>query len=156
MHYACRYMHATHVAYVNGGAVTIQERPLNADDWRDDCTEPDADFCDTGDLDYSEGGASGVGGGERLSPEEEKRRKELRRQAGKVPGIIKKLEAKIADAEEEVAALDEAMYAAGADTGAVMDLLAKKEPLQEKIDGWYADWEKNEELLAMFPDVAQY
>ena len=60
-------LHATHVAYVNGGAVTIQERPLNADDWRDDCTEPDADFCDTGDLDYSEGGASGVGGGERLS-----------------------------------------------------------------------------------------
>ena len=54
-----------------------------------------------------------------------------------------------------MAALDDEMIACGADSGAVMDLLVKKEPLQEKIDGWYADWERNEELLAMFPDVVQ-
>ena len=147
-------LQATHVAYINNGAVTLEERALKAEDWKDDiATEATSD-----DYATSHSGADADVTGDyqkvgTLSLEEEKKSKELRRQAGKVPGLIKKLEAKIETAEEEMAHLDETMYACGTDTATLMELNEKKELLQKKLDAWYKDWEEKEELLHMFPDV---
>lgn len=84
-------LHATHVAYVNDGAVTVEARPLRDSDWRDDCAAG-------GDEEDEEEGA----GSSSSSVVDPKALAEQRQLAFKRRSALPKLEAKIEAAEAQV------------------------------------------------------
>ena len=140
----CEALSATHVAYVIDGGVKMEERPLRDSDWVATSTVAIEDenvvAAAAVAADSSAAAAAPV------DPE-------ARRRAGKAPGMIKKLEAKIGDAEGKMAALDEEMMEKGSDLDFLKEAGVKREELQGKVDAFYEEYEELELLLEQFPDV---
>jgi len=172
-----RGLHPTHVAYVNRGQVTVEERALRPSDWRED----DASFFVVNSKPCpSDGGTTTkpppLGGGsstaaaplrdaagERVEEEDEddedeeegdpKAKAARRQQAYKQKGQLGKVEEKIATLEAEGAALEEQMVESGTDVGALLGLQEKKETLDAELQSLYDKWEAIETLVAEFPDL---
>ena len=150
----CEALSATHVAYVIDGGVQMEERALRDSDWVATSTvaieEEVADAAvSAAAASPSPGGTAGGGGSPAAAPVDP----EARRRAGKAPGQIKKLEAKIADAEGKISAIDDEMMEKGSDLDFLKEATAKREDFQAKVDGWYEEYEQLEILLEQFPDV---
>jgi hypothetical protein len=101
-------LHATHVAYVNQGSVTLEQRGLRESDWRDDAASSLDDDEDgpegqghkgTASADGCSSASSSSGNNCELDP---KALAELRQVAFKKRSALPKLEAKIEKAEGEV------------------------------------------------------
>jgi ABC-type multidrug transport system ATPase subunit len=136
----CEAISASHVGYVCGGALTIEERELR-----------DADFSeeDKGVRNTVENGvSSGPPPPPSLSPAEAKAQREAERSAQKLAKAAPKkqqtLETKVAEAEAALVALDAEMVSAGADVGKVSELDDRRRALQEQIDEWYVAMEELE------------
>jgi hypothetical protein len=92
-------LHATHVAYVNDGAVTLEERPLRDSDWRDDAAAAGGDAEEDEEEDEQGGAGRSDSGSRSVDP---KALAEQRQLAFKRRSALPKLEAKIEDAEAQV------------------------------------------------------
>ena len=83
--------------------------------------------------------------------EEEKARKQREREtlkeAHNAPSVIDKIERALAVLEEDVAAIDARMLAAGADVSAAQEIQAEKDAKTAKQELYYAEWERLEAVL---------
>lgn len=110
-------LHATHVAYVNEGSVTLEQRGLRESDWRDDAASSFEDESDSdgeshkgsvrasatsSSCDGSRSGGSSSCDGSNNSELDPKALAELRQVAFKKRSALPKLEAKIEKTEGEV------------------------------------------------------
>ena len=106
------HLHATHVAYVNEGSVTLEQRGLRESDWRDDAASSFEDEVDSDgegrkgsvstSATSSSGGSSSCDGSSSSSELDPKALAELRQAAFKKRSALPKLEAKIEKTEAEV------------------------------------------------------
>lgn len=139
-------MSAQHVAYVANGAVSLEERTLQASDFSE---------ADRGVANVAEGAAGGDGAlsaeeqaalklAEKVAREEERR---LQKRRSAAPKKLAQLEEKIGAAEAQLEALGAEMLAAGSDASRAVELSQQQAAVQARIDGMYEEWEELEELL---------
>jgi len=139
----CEALRCSHVGYVADGRCTVEERELR-----------NADFSTAarGVRNTEEDGVVEDATTVAESAEQAKAAREMDRQLQKMRKSarpkVAKLEASIADAEEQIERLDGEMVQAGADLGKLAELGTQRDTLQAKIDAWYEEWEGLEELLA--------
>ena len=146
----CEALSATHVAYVIDGGVQIEERTLRDSDWVAATTVAlEDEVTDAAVAAAATSPSSAAVSSPTAAPVDP----EARRRASKAPGQIKKLEAKIADAEGKMATIDAEMMEKGSDVDFLKEATTKREDLQAKVDGWYEEYEQLEMLLEQFPDV---
>jgi len=137
----CEALRCTHVAYVAGGSVTLEERELRASDFSED-----------------DKGVANVDAQAKAQAETEADREErkamaqLDRKAQKerlaAPKKLKQVEGKIADAEAELEALSAQMLECGSDAQRAVELSEQQAQVQSRVDELYEEWERLEELAA--------
>lgn len=80
--------------------------------------------------------------------EEEKRVRELLREAHNAPGIITKIEKALAVLDQEIEGFDAQLFDAGADVSKAVEIQAQKDAKVAKQELYYAEWERLEDILA--------
>jgi len=80
--------------------------------------------------------------------EEEKRVRELLREAHNAPGIITKIEKALAVLDQEIEVFDAQLFDAGADVSKAVEIQAQKDAKVAKQELYYAEWERLEDILA--------
>jgi len=80
--------------------------------------------------------------------EEEKRVRELLREAHNAPGIIAKIEKALAVLDQEIEGFDAQLFDAGADVSKAVEIQAQKDAKVAKQELYYAEWERLEDILA--------
>ena len=80
--------------------------------------------------------------------EEEKRVRELLREAHNAPGIITKIEKALAVLDQEIKGFDAQLFDAGADVSKAVEIQAQKDAKVAKQELYYAEWERLEDILA--------
>jgi len=133
----CEAIDCSHVGYVCDGRVTVEERALRPSDFseadrgvRNVATEADASTAAPAD-----------------SKEERMRKRQQQKELSALPKKMDKVEAAIADAEANVAALEKSMLEIGADAGRAIELSAERDAAQAKVDDLYAQWEALEAAM---------
>jgi len=137
----CEALHCTHVAYVADGRCVVEERELRASDF----SEADRGVRNAEVASEEAAEAAEVDAAEAKAQREEERR--LQKLRSSAPKKVAKLEALIAEAEAQIAQLDDEMLKAGSDLGILTDLTAQRDSLQGKVDAHYKEWEALEELM---------
>lgn len=130
----CKSIPFTHVATVENGEMTLQQRPTRASDWstwdgalKNDDDEADDDASDD---------------------ETQKVDREQQRLAYNAPKRISKIETLIEEAELRIAKVDDEMMEHGSDVEKITELYAKKEAEETMVAELMEEWESLEELVA--------
>lgn len=131
----CEKVGFTHVATIQDGALTLEQRSTREDDWKVVMTT----------LNAPEGSE---GTGRPNSSQQSGLDPELRKKLFNAPKRITKLESLIEKTELDIAAVDREMLEDGSDVGKLMDLNEKKGSLQAKALRYMEEWEELESLLA--------
>ena len=134
------------VGTVKDGSLTVEERDLNNNDWKQ--YDMQLGVSADGSTTSSESSDSGEGGSKEMTAEEKEEDKKRRKMAYNAPKLIAKLEKKIEVCEQKIAGLDDEMMGLGNDVGKLTDIAKEKEKEEEKIAEMMAEWEELEELLA--------
>ena len=129
----CSKIEFTHVATVEDGRFTMEQRDTRESDWVIDNMK---EVCD------EESSAPNDTNGQEIDPK-------LRKQAYNAPKRIAKLEQLIEEAENRMAELDNEMLENGSDVGLLVDLNKEKESLETKVEEYMEEWEQLEEVLAI-------
>ncbi|KAI2513277.1 ABC transporter [Fragilaria crotonensis] len=137
----CKAIPFTHVATVENGKLTIEQRGTRPSDWSlfEGSLTP---AIVTHGVHRDIGTNSSNGDAERVIDPEK------RKQAFNAPKQISKIEKLIEEAEARIAAIDAEMYANGSDVGKLTDLAAKRETQEKKVSELMEEWEALEQLLA--------
>ena len=135
----CEAIRCSHVGYVSGGSVTVEQRSLRDSDFSVD---------DSGVANTEAGAAAGNGAAHKSSKAEREAERKLQKERGAAPKKIKTIEGKIEKAEEKIAALDDELLAAGNDSQRCIELSAEQATLQEELEALYEEYERLETLLA--------
>jgi ABC-type multidrug transport system ATPase subunit len=80
--------------------------------------------------------------------EEEKRKRELLREAHNAPGLIAKIEKALEVLDKEITTFDSELFNAGADVSKALEIQKKKDAKVAKQELYYAEWERLEGVLA--------
>ena len=136
----CEKIVFTHVATVKDGTFRLEQRGARPSDWVIEGLSAAAGTSSTADTTESNGTSSSTVTKE-IDPK-------LRKKAFNAPKRIAKLETLIEEAEEKIAALDEAMLANGSDMGKLVDLTKEKEALESKVEAYIDEWGELEQILA--------
>lgn len=129
----CKSIPFTHVATVENGEMTLQQRSTRASDWS--MWEEGAQSSNADNVDSSYDEAAKVD-------------REQQRLAYNAPKRISKIETLIEAAELRIAKLDNEMLEHGSDVEKITDLYAKKEVEEATVAELMEEWESLEELLA--------
>lgn len=129
------------VGTVKDGSLTVEERDLNDNDWK----QYDMQLAVSDDG----GSSDSIDGDSReMTAEEKEEDKKRRKMAYNAPKLIAKLEKKIEACEQRIAELDDEMMTVGNDVGKLTDIAREKEKEEEKVAEMMTEWEELEELLA--------
>lgn len=128
----CEKVGFTHVATIEDGALTLEQRSMRDGDWKVVRTTLDASESDDGEDASNE---------KQIDPA-------LRKKLFNAPKRIIKLQSMIETTEAKIAGIDEEMLKHGSDVGKVVDLNKDKEALEAKVAEYMAEWEELEVLLA--------
>ena len=126
------------VGTVDNGELIIEERDLNANDWK------------RYDMASQQVGVDGLSLQEEereLTPEEKEEEKKKRKRAFNAPKRIQKIEQLINENEEKMVKIDAKMMEVGNDVGKLTDLSQDKEKLDMKVAELMEEWEELETLL---------
>jgi ATPase subunit of ABC transporter with duplicated ATPase domains len=141
----CEGIRCTHVAYVNNGAVTVEERALRPSDF----SEADRGVAN---VDGEALAAAEAAVEAAVDPAEEKAFREqerrLQKQRNAAPKKLEKVQAAVEAAEAELEQLGRDMMAVGSDASAALELSKQQDEVQAKVDELYEQWEELEELIA--------
>jgi ATP-binding cassette subfamily F protein 3 len=137
----CKAIPFTHVATVENGKLTVEQRGTRPSDWSlfESSLTPAI---------VTNGGHHGIGSNSSNGDAEKVIDPEKRKQAFNAPKQISKIEKLIEEAEARIAAIDAEMFANGSDVGKLTDLAAKREAQENKVSELMEEWEKLEQLLA--------
>lgn len=151
----CDKITFTHVATVQDGKFTLEEREVRASDWFVAGMSAATSVGSTTDVASSQNSASSDGNSATTASSKPKKELDpkLRKAAYNAPKRIQKLEGMIADAEGQIATLDENMLQHGKDVEKLVEWNQKKQKLQEKIETYMAEWNELEELLAKVAEL---
>lgn len=107
-----------------------------------------------------EGGGAGGAGVVEMTEEEREAEKARRNEEAKIlkeahnaPGIIDKIERSLAVLEDDVAAVDERLMAAGADVAAAQEIQVERDAKTAKQELYYAEWERLERVMAQAEEI---
>jgi ATP-binding cassette, subfamily F, member 3 len=144
----CDKITFTHVATVQDGKFTLEEREVRPSDWF-------VAGMSAASSDASQVSASTNGNSATTAPTKSQKELDpkLRKAAYNAPKRIQKLEGMIANAEGEIATLDENMLQHGKDVEKLVELNQKKQKLQEKVESYMAEWNELEDLLAKVAEL---
>lgn len=138
----CKLIDFSHVATVQDGTLTLEQRGARSSDWiQDGSLQSTVASRSTETAD-----AATTLNSNDISPINKD--PQLRRKAFNAPKRISKLEALIERTEGEVAELEQQMLENGTDVGLLVDLTKQKEVLQGRIDEYMDEWAQLEEILA--------
>jgi len=127
------------VGTVDNGELIIEERDLNANDWkRYDMASQQLLGAD---------GLSQQEDARELTPEEKEEEKRKRKRAFNAPKRIQKIEQLIDENEKNMVQIDADMMEVGNDVGKLTDLSQEKEVLDMKVAELMEEWEELETLL---------
>lgn len=127
------------VGTVKDGALVVEERDLNENDWK----QYDMQLSIGGNMDESNSSSAQSA----MTAEEKEEDKKRRKMAFNAPKLIAKLEKKIEACEKRIAELDDEMMTVGNDVGKLTDISNKKIKEEEKVAEMMTEWEDLEELL---------
>jgi ABC-type multidrug transport system ATPase subunit len=137
-HAFCKRIPFTHVATVEGGMLTVEQRSTLPSDW--DLFE---DSSATARLDGREGSPDDVVASESIP----QIGREKQKQAYNAPKRIAKIEKLVEEAERRIEMIDSEMLANGSDVGILCDLSEKRQNEVAKVEELMLEWEQLEELL---------
>jgi ATP-binding cassette, subfamily F, member 3 len=143
----CEQLAFTHVATVQDGRLTMEERDATESDWN-------IQGMSTASVSAEQGGdkqaipqpasSSSTSTSPVLSTMDEKKRK----QAFNAPKRIAKIETQVASLEDKVASIETEMLSHGSDVGKLVDLTKAKEALEAQVARLMQEWGELEALLA--------
>jgi ATP-binding cassette, subfamily F, member 3 len=144
----CEQLTFTHVATVQDGLLTMEERDATESDWN-------VQGMSTGSVSAEEGGgnhaisqpassSTTTTSSPALTAMDEKTRK----QAFNAPKRIAKIETQVASLEDKIAAIEGEMLSHGSDVGKLVDLTKAKEALEAQVARLMEEWGELEALLA--------
>jgi TolA-binding protein len=152
----CDKITFTHVATVQDGKFTLEEREVRASDW---FVAGMSAATSVGSAAAVDGSSMGAASNDSATAASTKSKKELdpklRKAAYNAPKRIQKLEGMIADAEGQIATLDENMLQHGKDVEKLVEWNQKKQKLQEKIESYMVEWNELEDLLAKVAELTE-
>ena len=136
----CEKISFTHVATVRDGALVVEQRDCNKNDWDSSGTTSQPTL------------AGGRGDGVQLAGRDEKvvevtMDDAMRKKAFNAPKRIAKIEALVMQKEEAISVIDENMLTNGSDVGKLVDLSKQKEALELEVSQLMEEWEELEVLL---------
>jgi ABC-type multidrug transport system ATPase subunit len=137
----CEKVQFTHVATVQNGKFSLEERSVRDSDWHIDSL-------------FSTSISDKTHSNERKNVDVKKEiDPKLRKLAYNAPKRIQKLEEMIAKAENEISKLEKDMLDFGHDAGKLMPLTKEKESLAAKILKYEVEWEELEEILSKVASI---
>jgi ABC-type multidrug transport system ATPase subunit len=137
----CEKLQFTHVATVQNGKFTIEERSARDSDWHIDTLS--ATTTDEDEDQSSNNNNNNNNSKVELDPK-------LRKLAYNAPKRIKKLEELIEKIEQDIIKIDQMMCDIGHDVEKLIQLTKEKEALEKKRIGYEMEWEELETLLSQF------
>mmetsp|Transcript_13338 Transcript_13338/g.19986 ORF Transcript_13338/g.19986 Transcript_13338/m.19986 type:complete len:719 (+) Transcript_13338:78-2234(+) len=125
------------VGTVADGKLIIEERDLNANDWKQYAMASQQ---------IGVGDSSGTEVRE-LTPEEKEEEKKKRKRAFNAPKRIQKIEQIIEKNEQKIAEIDDEMMKVGNDVGKLTDMSQKREKLSAEVEELMEEWAELEVLV---------
>lgn len=141
----CEKIDFTHIATVQNGKFTIEERSARESDWYIDTlfTASDGSHSNESKSVESKNDATKKD----LDPK-------VRKLLYNAPKRIKKLEEMVEKAEEKIAKLETDMLDCGHDVGKLTQLTKEKEALEANVDKYETEWDELETLISKYELVA--